>query len=98
MRILDRLLGSTPSPRSSAVAKQRLTFVLEFDRAHLSPGVLELIKDDIIQAISRHVQVETDLVQVRLRADGRLVADIPLSAAAGRPQARLVEPQDPGAA
>lgn len=78
MGVLNRLLGrSTSSARSGAVAKERLKIVLEYDRAQLAPGVLDLIKDEIIQSISRHVEVSREDVEVKLEA-GRLVAEIPL--------------------
>ncbi len=86
MSWLDRLLGKNES--SGQVAKQRLQMVLIHDRADLPPGLLELIKDDIIQVIARHTAIDTDKVVVHLEQDtqeNRLVAEIPLLAArAGR--------------
>ena len=80
MSFLDRLLGrEPPSGGSGAVAKERLKFVLEYDRAQLSPGELDLIRDEIIASISRHVDVARDDVHVKLEPGGRLVAEIPLS-------------------
>ena len=61
------------------MAKQRLKFVLEYDRAHLSPGELDLIRDEIIESISRHVDVARDEVEIKLEPGGRLVAEIPLT-------------------
>jgi len=79
MDILDRLLGRVVTAgKSGAVAKQRLKIVLEYDRAQLSPWELDLIKDDIIQSISRHVDVAREMVEVKLEPGGRLVAEIPL--------------------
>ena len=40
---------------SSAVAKTRLQMVLTHDRADISPGLIELIKDDIIEIGRAHV-------------------------------------------
>lgn len=81
MSLLDWLLGrpSPPPHGSGTVAKQRLKFVLEYDRAHLSPGELDLIRDEIIQSISRHVEVASEEVEIKLEPGGRLVAEIPLS-------------------
>ena len=78
MSILDRILGQSRHG-SGNVAKERLKLVLEYDRAFLSPGELDLIRDDIIQSISRHVPVQKDDVHVALEQGGRLVAEIPLS-------------------
>ncbi len=85
MEWLDRLVGRSSATRGSgAVAKERLKVVLEYDRAQLSPGQLELIRDDIIRSISRHVDVSGDEVAVKLEPGGRLVAEIPLSHRAPR--------------
>jgi cell division topological specificity factor len=84
MGLLARLFGrTTPADGSGAIAKKRLKFVLEYDRAHLSPGELELIRDEIIATISRHVNVRREDVNITLEHGGRLVAEIPLDRHAG---------------
>lgn len=82
MNWIDRLLGKNES--SGQVAKQRLQMVLIHDRADLPPGMLELIKDDIIQVIAKHMAIDTDKVIVHLEQntqENRLVAEIPLMTA-----------------
>jgi cell division topological specificity factor len=76
---LDRLIGRPERLKSSgAVAKERLKFVLEYDRAQITPAELDEIRDEIIESISRHVRVVRDDVEIKLEAGGRLVAEIPL--------------------
>lgn len=77
MGLFSRLLGVSRQGGSGAVAKQRLKFVLEFDRAQLSQFELDTIRDEIIDVISRHVNVRRHDVHITLD-DGRLVAEIPL--------------------
>jgi cell division topological specificity factor len=76
---LDRLLGrEAPSAHQ---AKERLKLVLVHDRTDLSPGVLDQLKDDLIQTISQHIDIEPDAVSIEMAKDGReqrLIADIPL--------------------
>jgi cell division topological specificity factor len=84
MSLLDRLLGRAPGTGSGAVAKERLKFVLEYDRAQLTPAELDRIRDDIIASISRHVAVSPEDVHVTLEHGGRLVAEIPLARRGGR--------------
>ncbi len=77
---LDRLLGRQPTS-SRETAKQRLQFVLVHDRANISPGLLEILKDEIIAVISRHIEIDRNGVQVTFtqgKRESRLVADIPL--------------------
>ncbi|MCA9939013.1 MAG: cell division topological specificity factor MinE [Anaerolineales bacterium] len=79
MSWISRLLGK--EEKSSAVAKNRLKMVLQHDRNDISPGLIELIKDDIIQVIARHLAIEPDKVEVNLTqtaTESRLVAEIPL--------------------
>jgi cell division topological specificity factor len=85
MSWLDRLLGKNET--SGQMAKQRLQMVLIHDRADLPPGLLELIKDDIIQVIAKHTAIDTDKVVVHLEQntqENRLVAEIPLLATRAR--------------
>lgn len=67
--------------RSAVSAKERLQLVLIHDRTDLSPAELTALKDELIQVISRHVDIDPDSVLIDLQHDGRsqrLVADIPL--------------------
>ena len=79
LSVLDRLLGR--EPKSAQMAKERLKLVLVHDRTDISPGVLELLKDDLIAAISRHIDIDPSAVRIEMAQEGReqrLVADIPL--------------------
>jgi cell division topological specificity factor len=63
------------------IAAQRLRLVLTHDRANISPGMLEVLKDEIIAVISRHLEIDTDKVMVSFTEDTRetrLMADIPI--------------------
>lgn len=82
---LDRLLGRSPSS-SAATAKERLQFVLIHDRTDISPAVMELLKDEIIAVISKHVDINRAGVEINLTQsarENRLVANIPLMTAPG---------------
>ncbi len=86
MSWLDKLFGRTET--SSSVAKSRLQMVLTHDRSDISPGLLEEIKDEIIEVIARRLAIDPDLVVINLNQTGnesRLVAEIPLQSQARRP-------------
>jgi cell division topological specificity factor len=75
---MNRLLGRK---RSAESAKERLQLVLIHDRTDLTPAELDALKDDLLAAISRHVEIDPQAVRIGLERDGRsqrLVADIPL--------------------
>jgi cell division topological specificity factor len=78
--LLDFFRGRR-EPTSREVAKQRLQLVLVHDRANVSPGLLETLKDEIIAVISKHLDIDSAGVQITFtqnRSESKLVADIPL--------------------
>jgi cell division topological specificity factor len=82
------------TPSGQDIAAERLRLVLTHDRANISPGMLEMLKDEIIAVISKHLDIETDKVVVRFSEDNRetrLVADIPLQSERAR---RARDPKD----
>ncbi|HET7091438.1 MAG TPA: cell division topological specificity factor MinE [Anaerolineae bacterium] len=81
MNLLSRLRGQRP-PTSREIAKQRLQLVLVHDRSRISPGMLEMLKDEIIAVISKHIEIDEAGVQVTFSQndrESRLMADIPLA-------------------
>ena len=79
MNIFSRMLGR--SDDSANVAKQRLQLMLASDRTDIPPETLEILKDEIITAISKHVTIDREHVEVTVTRDqhrSRLVADIPV--------------------
>lgn len=68
-------------PKSAVTAKERLQLVLIHDRTDLPSGVMEDLRDELIEVISRHIDVDRDQVEIQIAQDGRkqrLVAEIPL--------------------
>jgi len=74
-------MGFFSRKRSASSAKERLQLVLVHDRTDLTPAALDALKDDLLKAISRYIEIDADAVQIGVERDGRsqrLVADIPL--------------------
>ena len=72
---------------SGDVAKDRLKLLLVSDRANCSPDVMELIKNDIINVISKYMIIDTDGLDIQItqtESDGNngavpaLFANIPI--------------------
>lgn len=94
MKLMEKLRHREPS--SGEVARERLRLVLAHDRANIPPGLLEVLKDEIIAVISRHVPIDPEGVQVTFTEGPRvhrLVADIPLQT---RPRGVRKGPADSG--
>jgi len=82
MSFFDRFFGKKSSADN---AKERLQLVLVHDRTDLTPAELDSLKDDLIETISRHVDIDVQAMQIGVEHDGRsqrLVADIPIKSAA----------------
>ena len=77
--MIDRLFKR---PRKSKdIAKERLQLVLVQDRFKLSPELLETLKNELIDVITRHVDVDRAGIEVHLthgEAGDTLLANIPL--------------------
>jgi len=73
--------------RSAESAKERLQLVLIHDRTDLTPAELDALKDDLLEVISRHVEIVPDAVRIGVEHEGRsqrLVADIPIKSVGRR--------------
>jgi cell division topological specificity factor len=84
MSFFDRLFGRKSSADS---AKERLQLVLIHDRTDLTPAQFDSLRDDLIETISRHVEIDAKSMQIGVEHDGRsqrLVADIPIKNAQRR--------------
>jgi cell division topological specificity factor len=76
---IDRLLGR--KRKSAFQAKERLQLVLVHDRTDLTSSGLETLKDEIIEVISRHIDIDPSAVNIEMNQEGReqrLIADIPI--------------------
>ena len=84
-KFMDKLLGR--ERHSASQAKDRLKLVLIHDRTDLSPGRMSSLKDDLIDVISRYIEIDPNAVRISMEHDGRtqrLIADIPVRAPSRR--------------
>lgn len=78
----DRLLGRDKQG-SGATAKDRLRFVLQYDRINIPPEKMEEMKREIMEVISKYVAVDREKVDIALeqrdRDHSKIVAEIPFT-------------------
>jgi len=72
---------------SGSVAKDRLKLLLVSDRANCSPELMEMIKNDIINVISKYMEIDAEGLDIQItqtESDGNngavpaLFANIPI--------------------
>ncbi|HYH04933.1 MAG TPA: cell division topological specificity factor MinE [Bacillota bacterium] len=69
------------SNTSKNVAVERLRLVLVHDRASVSLGLMESLKEDLIAVISKYMEIDQDAMEVNLNSSERsaaLTANIPV--------------------
>ncbi len=52
--------------KSGDVAKDRLKLLLVSDRSNCSPEIMEKIKNDIIQVISKYMEIDTEGLDIEI--------------------------------
>ena len=55
---------------SSQIAKDRLKILLISDRVNCSPEMMELIKNDIAQVISKYMKIDSTSMEVQISKTG----------------------------
>jgi cell division topological specificity factor len=76
---IERIFGR--NRKSANQAKERLHLVLVHDRTNLTNSALEELKDELIDVISRHIDIDPNAVNIEMNKEGRqqrLIADIPI--------------------
>jgi cell division topological specificity factor len=76
---IEKLFGKNDSSRS--VAKDRLRLVLMHDRADIPAPMMEKMRQELMEVLSKYVEIDQSALEVNLeRADGTiaLIANIPV--------------------
>jgi cell division topological specificity factor len=82
---INRIFSKEPS--SAEKAKDRLRLVLINDRTDLTASTLELMKDELLEVLSRYIEIDPQSMQINITQEGReqrLIADIPISGPVSR--------------
>ncbi|MCK8825605.1 cell division topological specificity factor MinE [Fuchsiella alkaliacetigena] len=66
---------------SKDLAKERLKLVLIHDKINISPELLEEMKEELLEVVSKYIEVEANRLSIDLNQDDQsiaLVANIPV--------------------
>lgn len=72
-QMVNRLF-SRSGARSKEIARERLRLILVHDRASVSPELLEHLKRDLLQVISRYMEIEEKGLEIALASQEEMVA------------------------
>jgi len=78
--VLMKIFGKSEK-KSGQIAKERLQLVLIHDRASVSPEIMEELKREIINVISKYMDVNKSGMEISLANDSdsvALIANIPV--------------------
>ena len=82
---INRFLSKEPS--SAEKARERLRLVLINDRTDLSSAAMESLKDDLLEVLSKYIQIDPTSMKIDITKEGRqqrLIADIPIAGPVSR--------------
>jgi cell division topological specificity factor len=80
--LFDRLFSRSASQKTSReTVKHRLKILLAHDRTDLSPAMVEKMRQEIIEVVSRYVEIDAEGAEFLLESDQRstaLIANLPI--------------------
>ena len=81
--------SNKPTPKE--VAKDRLKLILIHDRGDIAPEIIEKIKAEILEVISKYIDIQVDDVEIAVNKSDEegentsaLIANIPIKGLRGR--------------
>ena len=82
-------LNNKPTPKE--VAKDRLRLILIHDRGEIAPEIIDKIREEILEVISKYIDIQVDDVEISVSKSedegenaSALVANIPIKNLRGR--------------
>ena len=84
--LLERLFNWKQAG-SRTQARNRLRLVIAHDRAGLAPEMFEAMRQEILEVVSRYVEIDSEAIEFSLESDQRLmalIANVPIRRVKGQ--------------
>jgi cell division topological specificity factor len=81
LEFIERLFRWKNNNGSGDEAKRRLKLVIAHDRATLSPEMMEMMRQEILQVVARYVEIDPAEMEFSLESNQRitaLIANLPI--------------------
>jgi len=80
-QFIEKLFRWNHNPSSRSQVKQRLHLVIAHDRALINPQMMEEMRREILEVVSRYVEIDMDKLEFSLESNDRvtaLIANLPM--------------------
>lgn len=74
LELLEKLFSWRNPNKSGDQAKRRLRLVLAHDRAGISAEMLESMRQEILEVVSRYIEIDPEETELLLESDQRMTA------------------------
>nr|WP_216701581.1 cell division topological specificity factor MinE [Gloeothece verrucosa] len=81
IELLEKIFSWSGSNKSGKEAKRRLKLIIAHDRLGINPEALEAMRKELLEVVSRYVEIDPEETELSIESDQRmtvLIANLPI--------------------